>query len=81
MERGEGEGRGRWGIHTAEDSRGWVVHKFVFDVDVLGVFHGQGCVHCKESVKGGDLEIRHAAGRGFRERGGSLKAVEDRGVT
>ena len=72
-----GEGRRRWGIHTAKDSWGVGCHNIVVDANVLGVIHGQGRIHCKESVKGGDLEIRHATGRG-RDEGGRKRQSRTR---
>ena len=54
-----GEGRGQRGVRASDKSWGWVV-----DPKVTRVFHGQGCVHHRELVKGWHLEVHHIEGKG-----------------
>ena len=74
-----GEGGGRRGERAGDNLGGRAIDNTV--VDVPGVIHGRGCIHRRELVEGGDLGLRHVAGRGAWGRRGPGNAIEDGGVT
>lgn len=76
-----GEERGQRGVCAGDNFGGQVVQNTIVDVDVPEVIHGRGCVHRRELVEGGDLQIYHTTSMGATGRGGMERAIEERGLT
>lgn len=74
------EERGRRGTRATDNSGGWVVHSTVIDPNVPRIINGQGYIHRRELVEGGNLEICHAAGKEAKGQRGLGRTTDDRDV-